>query len=55
MPDLLVRSAAAPVRAVPTRPALPPRRVSVAYRATAEQLDSVRELVGALSEAAIGD
>jgi DNA-binding transcriptional LysR family regulator len=55
MPDLLVRSAAAPVRAVPTRPALPPRRVSVAYRATAEQLDSVRELVGALSDAAIGD
>jgi DNA-binding transcriptional LysR family regulator len=52
MPELLLRSAAAPVRAVPTRPALPPRRVSVAYRASAEELGSVRELVEALSGAA---
>jgi DNA-binding transcriptional LysR family regulator len=49
MPELLLRSAAAPVRALPTRPALPPRRISVAYRATAEELGSVRELVRALS------
>jgi DNA-binding transcriptional LysR family regulator len=52
MPELLVRSAAVQVRTVPTRPALPPRRIFVAYRATAEELASVRQLAGAFAAAA---
>jgi DNA-binding transcriptional LysR family regulator len=52
MPELLLRSAGAPIRALQTRPALPPRRISVAYRASAERLTSVRELVAALEAAA---
>ena len=52
MPDLLLRSAGAPIRALPTRPPLPPRRISVAYRKSAERLTSVRELVAALGAAA---
>lgn len=51
MPELLLRSAGARIYAVPTRPALPPRRISVAYRASAERLTSVRELVAALEAA----
>jgi len=51
MPDLLLRSAAAPIRALPTRPPIPPRRIYVAYRESAERLTSVRELVAALGAA----
>jgi DNA-binding transcriptional LysR family regulator len=54
MPAMLLRSAGTPIRALSTRPALPPRRISVAYRASAERLTSVRELVAALEAAAGG-
>jgi DNA-binding transcriptional LysR family regulator len=52
MPELLVLSAGVPVRALPARPPLDPRRLFAAYRDSARSFESVRALVEALVAAA---
>jgi DNA-binding transcriptional LysR family regulator len=52
MPELLVLSAGARVRALPAQPPLEPRRLFAAYRESADGFESVRALVGALAAAA---
>lgn len=53
MPELLLRCAGTPVRAVPLRPRLKPRRVFAAHRESADSFESVRTLVRALTAAAV--
>jgi DNA-binding transcriptional LysR family regulator len=55
MPRLLVTTAGQPIRARPLAPTIPPRRICVAYRASAASLPSIQAARAALRDAATSD
>ena len=52
MPRLLVTTAGQPLQTHTLAPSIPPRRISVAYRASAHQLPSIQAALAALRDAA---